>query len=229
MDPIYEEKSDLLQVVRRHWLIVVAAVVLAAAAAYGVSPLQSTKYSASPSLVFGSEGPADSLLRRSSPSSQDTAQRRAATIVQRGGGHDVAARAAKTLNRSTDSVAGAIHVENKGVSNIVQVTATAGSARGAAKLANTYANSYVALRGQSDAKQAKQARAAIERQLQTLTPAQRNGPEGRQLRRRADELALLTPLASSPIQVAERAPPPSSASSPNVKMNVALGALIGLL
>jgi Mrp family chromosome partitioning ATPase len=229
MDRDSQATPDLLRIIRRRWPTIVAAVLLAALTAFGLSQLQQKSYDATASLVFGDRSAALDLLGQGSSSSGNDAERVAATMVELVSARDVVNRTAREVNRAPDKVDQAVHVEGKGVSNVVSVTASDSSPRFAAELANSYAAGYIELRRESDAADLRAAQDALQRKLDGLTTQQRTGGVGRLLRQRQNELEVSGPLNAGSVRIAQRAFPPEDPSSPNVKLNTLLGALIGLL
>jgi non-specific protein-tyrosine kinase len=217
-------------VLARRWPTVVLAVILAAGAAFGVSKLQHKRYSATASLVFGERGPAAELLStRSNSDSANDAQRRAATTVELVAGRDVVNRTAGVVHRSPDGVAGDVKVQGKGLSNVVTVTASERTPSGAARLANTYARQYILLRRESGQAQLRAAERVLKARLAALSPDEQSGDSGSLLRQRLAELAIADPDGPEPVQIAEQAFSPKHPTSPNVRLNVGLGAVLGLL
>jgi Mrp family chromosome partitioning ATPase len=229
MDRDSQATPDLLRIIRRRWPTIAAAVLLAAIAAFGLSQLQTKSYDATASLVFGDRSAALDLLGQGSSSSGNDAERLAATMVELVSARDVVNRTAREVNRAPDKVDEAIQVEGKGVSNVVNVTASDPDPDFAAKLANTYAAQYIDLRRESDAADLQAAQDALQRKLDGLTTEQRNGDIGRLLRQRQNELEVEGPLNTGSVRVAQRAFVPEDPASPNTKLNTVLGALIGLL
>jgi polysaccharide biosynthesis transport protein len=217
-------------VLARRWPTVVLAVLLASAAAFGISKLQPKRYSATASLVFGERGPAADLLSsRSSSDSSNDAQRRAATTVELVAGRDVVNRTAAIVHRSPDAVAEDVKVSGKGLSNVVTVQASDRSPHRAARLANTYARQYILLRREAGQTQLNAAERVLKARLDALSPEERDADSGRLLRQRLAELAIADPNGPEPVQIAEQAYAPKHPTSPNVQLNVGLGALLGLI
>src|SRR3954449_11560005 len=150
MDRDSQATPDLLRIIRRRWPTIAVAVLLAALAAFAVSQVQQKSYEATASLVFGDRSAALDLLGQGSNSSGNDAERVAATMVELVSARDVVNRTAREVNRAPDKVDEAVQVEGKGVSNVVNVTASDASPRLCAELANTYAAQYIELRQQPD-------------------------------------------------------------------------------
>jgi capsular exopolysaccharide synthesis family protein len=220
---------DLLRIVRRRWLTIVVAVLIAAGAALGLSLLQDKTYAATSALVFGDQPSISGLFSQGSSGSNSDPARVAATTVELVAARDVVDRTAQVMHLSPNFVGDAIDVKGKGVSNVVSVTASAHSPRLAASLANTYAAQYIELRREADRTDLKAAQDALTRKLDGLPASQRRSSIGRLLQQRLDELAVQGPLDTGSVRIAERAFEPNTASSPNIKLNTVLGAVIGLL
>jgi capsular exopolysaccharide synthesis family protein len=99
----------------------------------------------------------------------------------------------------------------------------------AQKLANTYAATFVNEQQQQNAAQVQAAERLVNAQYNALNPAGKAAPQGLALADRAQSLAVLAKLGSATVTLAGTASRPSYPSSPNVKRDALLGAVLGLL
>jgi len=130
---------------------------------------------------------------------------------------------------SSSDVTGKISVAAKGQSDVVSVTATDPSPPFAARLANLYADQYIAFRQSADRSKIYQARQLVQNQLDGLTLAQRQSPNGQSLAQRAEQLSVLAALQTGNAELVQPASLPTSPSAPLTKRNTILGGLLGLL
>ncbi len=221
--------GDALRIVRRRAPLVLLCVLVVAGAAFAYSHSQAKEYKATAALEFGGS---NSLTQRilGGESSGTTAQ----TIQQATNEKILAlgetpARTAQKLGISEAAVRGAVTVEGQGESNVVGVTAEAGSPTAAAAIANTYARLFVAGQKNLTRSSLHQALRLVEKQIGELPPKQRFGEAAVGLQTRAQNLRLLEKVEFGNVKVIGAALPPSSPSAPKTKKNVALGALLGLL
>src|SRR5207245_721192 len=115
-----------------------------------------------------------------------------------------------------------VQVASEGQSDVVSVTATDPNPAFAAKLANTFADEYIALRKEVDRATIRNAQEVVKRRLHELSGANRVA-----LEKRADDLKILASLQNGKVELAQVASVPSSPSSPHPRRNTALGALLG--
>ncbi|MDQ3740253.1 MAG: polysaccharide biosynthesis tyrosine autokinase [Actinomycetota bacterium] len=220
----------LVRVLRRRvWLIVICIAVVAASAAAG-SLRQQEQYTASASLLF--RDPAfDRTLFGSSyfPATPDPA-REAATNVELVSLNTVAARTADVLRTYTAAeISDKVVVEAKGQSDVVQTKATDPSPERAARIANVFAEQFIAFRREADRSKVREAQRLVDQQLRSLTPEERESENGESLRQRAEQLRILASLQTGNAELVQAASPPGSPSSPATNRNILMGGLLGLL
>jgi Mrp family chromosome partitioning ATPase len=138
-----------VQAVRRHWRLVAVITVLALLAAGFTVQRASSTYSASASVLVTPlpEGDAGFVGIGTVVDTGDPARtiQTAAALIDT---PDAAARTARRLGKSStaSSVLRAVNVAPRGASNVMAITATAPTAIGAQRLANTFAEQAVAYR-----------------------------------------------------------------------------------
>lgn len=231
--PDKSSRSDLergLAIVQRHAVLIALCFVATAAAAFGLSELQTKEYAASASLLFRNPGFAEDLFGSSPTVTNPVPAREAATNERLVGLRVVATRAAKRLPGLTaDQVAGMVSVESQGEAELVAVTATSTQPAQAARVANTFARQFISFRAAADSKKLLQAKRLAERELERLSPAEREGPRGEALSRGAEKLGILASLQTGNAELVQPASPPTAPSSPKPVRNGVLGAILGLL
>jgi capsular exopolysaccharide synthesis family protein len=192
---------------------------------------QEEEYSASASLLFRDPGFAQDLFGSSAFTPSTDPDREAATNLRLVSLGVVAARTADRLGGgvSRRDVSSKVEATSEGQSNVVAITATAGSPRKAAVLANTFAEEYISFRRDADRKKIQETLALIDEQLAALSPADRAGPQGGELRRQVRQLGLLSSLQTGNAELVQRAELPTSPSSPKTTRNVIVGILVGLM
>lgn len=225
------ELEQMLRVLRRRRGLIVLCTILVAAGTLGFSLSQRKEYSSSAELLFR-DAQLDQKLFGSTvlPPSTDPA-REAATNVKLVSLEAVAARTSKALGGriSPPEVQSKISVDPQGESDVVSVTAVDPSGAFAARLANAFAQQFVAFRRDADRDKIAGAQRLVQNQLQTLSPEERRGPRGRSLQGRAEQLGILASLQTGNAELVQRAKPPSSPSYPRTTRNVVLGLVLGLL
>ncbi|MEK6326239.1 MAG: Wzz/FepE/Etk N-terminal domain-containing protein [Actinomycetota bacterium] len=216
-----------LQTLRERIWIVVAAVVIATAIAIVYVVTADKVYEAEADLLIAPVASTDAapyalpgLIRESSDPTRDveTASRLVTNV-------DVADRVKASLNSSlsAEELLGKVSAEPVASSNIVAVTAEAGSPNEAAELANAFATEAVA-------ELTRELHAAARVTLTGLQAQLRSGSGDPAAVRTS--IAVLEPLRNGPnpsMSVETRADPPSSQASPRPALSIAAGLFGGLV
>jgi polysaccharide biosynthesis transport protein len=223
---------QVLAVLWRRLPLILTCVAVAAGAAYGFSKRQAKKYTATASIVFDANSLSQQIagLSPGSTSSSSLLAEQANNVELVKGG-DTAEKTARLLSNGPTAaqIADSVSVVGQPESNVVDVSATSGRPVLAAKIANTYVRQFVAEQQAANRQYFKSALALVRKQLATLTPQQRSGPDGVQLQYRAQTLSLLEELNYGNAQLGQEASVPASPSSPKTSKNALLGMLLGLL
>jgi receptor protein-tyrosine kinase len=117
-----------------------------------------------------------------------------------------------------------VTIGSGGLADVVSITATDPKPAFAPRLANTFAEQYIAFRRSADRSKVNDALRLVQRQLRDPALAGR-----RNLQNRAEELRILASLQTGNAELVQRASVPSSPSSPNVFRNTLLAGVVGLL
>jgi polysaccharide biosynthesis transport protein len=219
----------VLSIARRNLLLLVICLVTVPAVALGYSLLQNKEYTASASLLFGSQSLESRLL---GIESNTDPQREAATNVKLVSVAQVAVRTSKALDipgLTPDAVRNAISVNPEGESELISIEATDENPEVAARLANVFAAQYIAFSREEERAKVTQAQELVESRYEELRPFEQEGSAGEVLNRRARQLEALAALQTGKAELAQPATVPSSPSSPKTTRNVALGIVLGLL
>jgi receptor protein-tyrosine kinase len=209
---------------RRRWYIIVLPLLVGAVAAYAFAKLQEPQYQSSASLLFHTgdlSGPTDAVPVDST--------RAAATNVDLVSSNEVAQLVAVALPPLTaDSVRHRVTISSRGDSDLVSIAARDPDPVQAARIANTWAEEYIAFRRAADRAQIVKTINLINRRLARLPPADRGGSEEASLRSRRNELEITASLQTGNAEVVERARPGSQPVSPRPVRNALLGGFLGL-
>ena len=219
----------VLAIVRRNLLLLVICLVTVPTVALGYSLLQTKEYTASASLLFGTQSLEARLL---GVESNADPQREAATNVKLVSVDQVSVRTARALDLpgvTPSDVREAISVNPEGESELIAIEATDESPQLAARLANAFARQYIAFSEEEEKAKVEQARSLVESRYEELRPFEQEGSAGEVLNRRARQLEALAALQTGKAELAQPATVPSSPSSPRTTRNVALGILLGIL
>jgi polysaccharide biosynthesis transport protein len=215
------EGARFLDALREHWLAIAAAVVAAVVAAAAYSLTAPKRYSATADLLVTPIPAADQtylgigLLRDSGDPTRSVIT--AARLVK---SQAVIARVEQRLPPDLRSHIGSVQVTPVGQANIVNISASAPSASGAAEIANAFAFAMVGARTAAFQEELKAVIAHLNDRLALLHGAARTTGEGLAL---DDRLAALTPLVGTndpTISVINRALPPGSPSWPRPLLSI---------
>jgi capsular exopolysaccharide synthesis family protein len=207
---------------RAKWPILVL-VLLATATAVIVSSLLPKRYSAGASIVKQvASGPYDAVNVDSVTRELQTIQRLLTTSA-------VLDRAARRLPGETeDSLSGAIESDVDPDANLIYVSATAGTARRAADRANAVATAFVEEQRDVTRQQYERARTGLLQELDRVQDEPGANQQEQALRQRLSELSVVQANAGSDLSIAERAGPPSSATSPKPARNGVIAFFLAL-
>lgn len=225
------ELERILRVLRRRFGLIALCALAVTGSALGFSLIQQKQYSATADLLFR-DAQLDQKLFGSTvlpPSTDPT--REAATNVKLVSLEVIAGRTSKALRASISpgSIQKRVTVSAEGQANVVSVTAIDPSARLAARLANTFAQEFVAFRRDADRAKIAAAQRLVQDQLNRLSSKEQDGARGRSLQDRAEQLGILASLQTGNAELVQPAKAPSSPSSPHTRRNTILALVLGLL
>jgi capsular exopolysaccharide synthesis family protein len=225
--PSEGRSSSLLSTLRRRLLIILLTTLLVTGAAAAFAYVGRNHYQSSAELLFNQTiGPdlnAIGLLPVAA-----NADKQALDNVAYVSSRRVAQVAGRKLHVSTDSVQSDVAVSGGKTNDVVNVSATASSARRAAQLANTYAAAAIGLSQADQAARARLIIAALTAQLRGMSVQDRNGTPGVQIRARIPQLQALAVAGTGSPHVIQAGFVPTHTSDNPVQI-VVLGALLGLV
>jgi capsular polysaccharide biosynthesis protein/Mrp family chromosome partitioning ATPase len=207
---------------RARWLIA-SIVVLLTGVVVGVSVSLPNRYEATASIV-----------RQVSTSGFDTpdvsvVQRELATIRQLIVTANVLDAAARKLpGESYDSLYENIDTSVDPEANLVFVTAHAGDAQSAARIANTVAQTYVDEQAQVERRQLEAARANLIEEQNRLRNTSGADSQLQAIQQRLSEVGVALAAAGTELSIAERATAPEERASPKPVRNGVLAVFLGL-
>lgn len=215
--------------IRAHKLIVLGVMLVTVGAAIAWLALRSPTYEASAQMLIAPLPQDDTTflglqMLRDSGDPTRTAQT-AATLAE---SPAAAALAAKKLGDgwTTDRVQGAVSVQPEGQSNILDVTAAAGNADEAARLADTYVESVTETRDRALKDQVEGEVSSLKERLAEL--GQRSADTGT-LSRRIDRLEGLLGTGDPTLTSSAPATPPSSQTGAGALIVLPLALIAGLV
>jgi polysaccharide biosynthesis transport protein len=219
-----------LRILRRRGPVVLVCLLIAAISAYVFAKHEQPQYTSTTSLLFSNNDLA-AVATGLIPVDEPQSQAQQDTNVQSVGVGDIAAKTAIQLGPdwSTGKVKGAISATADSDTSYVTLSATAGTAKLAQRVASTYAKVFVTEQARDAVQGISSAVSLVTAQYKALTPAEQAQPQGLALQARSQSLAILAKLQTGNVSVAGSASLPSAPSSPRVSRDVALGGILGLL
>lgn len=215
--------EQLVGVLRRRWLIPVLLTLVGAAAAFAVSLQAPKSYRASASVLVGASESLPLIGSFSNPQVLSAAT--AADLIHT---RTIAARVHQALPtpRSTDDLLSRVVASPNSQSGIVTVTGRGASGAEAAAIANGFASEFVKTRAEAPYVRLTRAVAAVKDQLRRVP---RTGAAHDALSSQLSQLRAMSALPTFDAQVADRAVPAGSPSSPRILRDTLAGLGVGLL
>lgn len=215
-------------IVRRRAWIVVVAVLAALASAFIYTALQPKTYKATATLLFRQllldvQLTGVPLVNPSNDSAIESA-----TNVGLVSQENVRVRAAARLGPgfTANSLKDQLKIEPEKKSDLVGIEASADTARGAAKIANSVAAAYLEI---ANDQAVSRINAAADRVRTTISSKRMTKAQRKELRSALIKLNVLAALGPQYVQIAQPAVPPNKASSPKPLLNLLIGGLVGLV
>jgi tyrosine-protein kinase len=222
--------AQMLRALRHRAPVIVLCVLVTGVAAFALSMAQRRQYTATAQILFRNaqldqQAAGLQVVNQVNPQSQTDTSLKLATLPR------VAAETAAALGHdlTQQQVTDAITVIQDTDTDLAKVSATWTSPTFAARMANAYAQNVIADRQRADANYYSSALEAVNLQFRALSPAQRRGVEGADLKDRANSLQILSQLQSGEVQLEQTAAPPTTPSAPKVTRNTVIGVVLGLL
>lgn len=224
------EVKAYLAALKARWWIVAYSTGLAAVAAFAMSASSPKKYDGAAKLMIENGQPADVVLDRTVARSTDP-ERDINTSVALVKLETIARRVNERLNLNLPpfQLLQRVSVATQGNSNVLVIKARDRVPERAAAIANTFAREYVAFRESSARAAYHEAAEVANTQFESLSPKDQQSPEGRNLDQQATELRIAATLQTGGVQLVDAAKVPTTAATPNPKMNALIGAFLGFL
>lgn len=217
--------GGFLQSLRRWWLLVVLVTIACTAVSVLRQQSASDSYEATASVSFGDTSLSDSALQVTRGSGDP--ERDAATNVLIASSSQVATGVRTQLDSpaTPQALQSAISVEAAPNANVLYITASTSDPAYSARLANAFADQYIAFETRSQVDSIDSAIRDLQTQLDGL-PA--NSPERETIESSVQRLGSLRAVASGGAQVIGRATPPGSPAGMSLRTATVLGLLIGI-
>lgn len=218
--------ANTKNVLRRRWPMILGIVVVRVLLSVVRHEHASKSYAATSSVAFQSATLPDAALQVT-PSGSGEPVRDAATEVLIGHSSEVAEGVRKQLHLSVNAgeLLGTVTVEAAPDADVLHFTATTGDPRYSARLANAFANQYIAFKAAGQVASIEAAERRLGQQIDAL-PA--GSPARTALEQSQQRLSGLRAVAGGGANIISLATPPTSPTGTSLSTSVILGLLIGL-
>ncbi len=219
-----------LRVLRRRWWVIAVCFLLTTVAAFALSKAQTKRYTATSSLLFSDSNVAAEASGVTPSAPSNAAGQFETNIALVLLGDAVPQRTAAKIGGGITAaqVKSAVTASPVAASGVVSVSATWTSPTIAARLANTYAQTFINQQLQSNQAQIQSAIDLVQGQYEALSRPERLTPQGQSLLDHLESLKILKTLQNG-TSLAQAAAIPIAPSSPRVSLDVFLGAVFGLV
>jgi tyrosine-protein kinase len=224
-EPQQSDPREFFWLLWRHKWVLIACLVLIPLATYLVSTRLPKTYEASTSLQLQAVGGGESLpgIGDLSGGSSDTqTSDRVAALIETNG---VADQAARVLHEPIGSLRGSVHASADENTGFITITASAGTAKRAAKIANAFAEAVRVTRAKQGLQQVNDAIASTQDQLNKQSKANQDPSLTQQLQ---GLLAVRSALGQN-AQVIQPATPPDSPASPEPLKNALFALIVAII
>jgi succinoglycan biosynthesis transport protein ExoP len=218
---------------RRSWWILILCAIIGGGGAYAAAKTSAKRYTATASLLFNTSPELQEVAGLTA--SPDTSPSQGVedtnvSLIRLGMLGVPAIETARLVGHGLTraAVAQSLSISPESDTELVSVASTATSPALASRIANTYAEQFIASQQRQTRVSYRSALSAIDRQLAALAGGQQSSVQRGVLQQRAQSLGTLAQLQNSGIRIAQPATAPNSPSSPDLKLYVILGVLGGL-
>src|SRR5919204_3404932 len=215
---------DFGRVLREQWWLVAVCLLLSAAAAVAYAETRPRDYQAASRLLLQQDNPGS--LIAGTPSSYTDPVRQAATDTQLATSGAVASRVAEQLHLGAQAGAAlsGARASVSADSNVLTITDTNRNPKLAARVANAFAEQYLAFRAETSRRRLGQALHALKRKVGHAPKADRSA-----LRSQLAKARLALAGTAPDAQIVQRASVPTATIRPRISKKLIIGLLFGLL
>lgn len=215
-----------LSVLRRHWLVILGVVVACVVVAVIHHERSPKSYAATASVTFQNGTLSESALQVT-PTGSSEPQREADTETLIAHSPEVASAVRKQLHLSTEAgeLLAQVKVETAANADVLNIIASTGNPQVSARLANAFAEQYIAFRTTSQLAGIESAQRTLQSQIAAL-PA--DSPERAALQQSLQRLSELRAVAGGGASIIGLATPPSEPTGMSLSTTVLISIIIGL-
>ena len=217
-----------LGILRERWWIPVITVVVCVAVALVLTLRATKEYTATAKLQFGQNALVASVGGTATTSADPQADQATNLLLVTTTQVAQAVKKSLRLRMSVPALLDEVSTSIDQSSNIVAVSATDSSPTQAARIADAFADQYVATSKATNVRQVLSGEQLINQQLDALPATPANAATRASLQAALQKLVVLAAVQTGDAQVVDHASVPTTPSSPNKKVNVLVAAVFGL-
>ena len=226
-EPLGESNSvsAALEVLRRRWPVALGIVLVCTVLSAVQQKRATPTYKATAQVAFQNSTIAGEALQFGASGTEP--QREADTQVTIAQSPEVAQAVRTQLGGAlgVDELLGMVSVEAAPNADVLNITASAGDPRNAARIANAFANQYITFRANQQLTAIDAAKRQLQQQLATATPG---SAEAVSLEAQIQRLTQARAVVGAGADIIGRATPPGSPSGMTLRTAIIIGFLIGL-
>jgi tyrosine-protein kinase len=218
--------SAALEILRRRWPVALGVVLVCTIVSAVQQKRATPTYKATSSVAFHCSTITESALQVGSSNCVEP-QREADTQVTIAHSPEVAQSVRTQLGGAlgVDELLGMVGIEAAPNADVLNITASAGDPRNAARIANAFANQYITFRANSQLSTIDAAKRQLQQQLATTTPGTADAAS---LEQQIQRLTQARAVVGAGADIIGRATPPAAPSGMHLSTAIIIGLLVGL-
>jgi capsular exopolysaccharide synthesis family protein len=227
-EPLGESNSvsSALEVLRRRWPVALGIVLVCTIVSVVQQKRATPSYKATANVAFHCSTITESALQVGSANCVEP-QREADTQVTIAHSPEVGQSVRTQLGNTlgVDELLGMVGIEAAPNADVLNITASAGDPREAARIANAFANQYITFKANSQLSTIDAAKRQLQQQLATTTPGT---PDAASLESQIQRLTQARAVVGSGADIIGRATPPGAPSGMHLSTAIIIGLLVGI-
>jgi capsular exopolysaccharide synthesis family protein len=227
-EPLGESNSvsTALEVLRRRWPVALGIVLVCTIVSVVQQKRATPSYKATANVAFHCSTITESALQVGSANCVEP-QREADTQVTIAHSPEVGQSVRTQLGNTlgVDELLGMVGIEAAPNADVLNITASAGDPREAARIANAFANQYITFKANSQLSTIDAAKRQLQQQLATTTPGT---PDAASLESQIQRLTQARAVVGSGADIIGRATPPGAPSGMHLSTAIIIGLLVGI-
>jgi len=214
-----------LRVLRERWWVILLTAVLCVAIALATALTADEEYESEAQLLIVPSALAGIVDPSAADSTDPERQLSTSLLLVRSTTVAERVRDRLRLRESAEDLAARVDAEAVPEADLITITATAGNPGTAARLANTFADEFVASGRERDRKRIREGEALLQQQINALAP---NDPRRGQLAETLSDVRQLATITTGNAEQVQEAVPSTVASSPTPRRDAIVALVLGV-